>query len=203
MKTRQENSDNNPNPEITLTLREPSPQDNPQTLRDPALTRIQQLTVQTADVPEELDRPTIYSGLRVQSSFHLHSNHISNELLAAGSIPAEEALRFNTSLDAWCRTIPSYFQIEDTSGFLESPYRFAKSRLWWRIWNLKMILFRHIVLNLAIKRKQHPDTSVFETTGPDEKCRDLAVRAAHSTIVSVSEFIKQETMTRLINWYAT
>lgn len=60
-------------------------------------------------MPEESGTPTIYSGLKAQSAFHLQFNHISNCLLSS-SVSAEEALKFNEALDAWSKTLPPYFQ---------------------------------------------------------------------------------------------
>lgn len=139
--------------------------------------------------------------MKSQSDFHLYSNHISNRLLATSGISPEEALRLNHSLETWCETLPAYFKMTQDPVSLEPSYLFARSRLWWRIWNLRIILFRQIVLNRAMKRKR--DNLVTTSTDPDNRCRDLAVQAANSTIVSISQFLTQTPMTRLINWYAT
>ncbi|KID95655.1 C6 transcription factor (Gal4), partial [Metarhizium majus ARSEF 297] len=161
----------------------------------------EQLTPRTVDLPEESNQPTRYSGMKSQSDFHLYSNHISNRLLATSGISPEEALRLNHSLETWCETLPAYFKMTQDPVSLEPSYLFARSRLWWRIWNLRIILFRQIVLSRAMKRKR--DNLVTTSTDPDNRCRDLAVQAANSTIVSISQFLTQTPMTRLINWYAT
>ncbi|KAK9773180.1 hypothetical protein SCAR479_10097 [Seiridium cardinale] len=69
------------------------------------------LTPRTEILPPESSGPTIYSGLKYQSSFHVQSNHISNRLLSASGISREEALSLNQTLDSWSKTLPSYFQI--------------------------------------------------------------------------------------------
>ena len=152
-------------------------------------------------MPEESTQPTRYSSIKSQSDFHLHSNHISNRLLATSGISSEEALRLNQSLETWSETLPTYFKMTHDPVSLEPSYLFARSRLWWRIWNLRIILFRQIVLSRAMKRKR--DNLPVAPSDPDNTCRDLAVQAAHATISSISQFLTQTPMTRLINWYAT
>lgn len=153
------------------------------------------------DLPEESSFPTRYSSIKSQSDFHLHSNHISNRLLATSGISSEEALRLNQSLETWSETLPGYLKVTQDPVSLEPSYLFARSRLWWRIWNLRIILFRQIVLSRAMRRKR--DSIAASSTDLDNKCRDLAVQAAHSTISSISQFLSQTPMTRLVNWYAT
>ncbi|KAK2595638.1 hypothetical protein QQS21_006609 [Conoideocrella luteorostrata] len=161
----------------------------------------EQLTPRTVDLPEESNFPTRYSSIKSQSDFHVHSNYISNRLLATEGIRSEEAIRLNQSLEKWTETLPGYFKINEDHVSLDASYLYAKSRLWWRIWNLKIILFRQIVLNRAMSRKRA--TLPTRSTEMDNECRDLAVQAAHATISSISLFLSQTTMTRLINWYAT
>ncbi len=43
----------------------------------------------------------------------------------------------NQALDAWSLTLPPYFQLEQQPSSGEQWYLFARSRLWWRLWNLK------------------------------------------------------------------
>ncbi|TWU76249.1 lactose regulatory protein lac9 and GAL4-like protein [Metarhizium rileyi] len=161
----------------------------------------EQLTPRTIDLPEESEQPTRYSSIKYQSDFHLHSNHISNRLLATSGISPDEALRLESSLETWCETLPAYFKMAQDPVSLEPSYLFARSRLWWRIWNLRIILFRQIVLSRAMRRRR--GSLVTASTDLDNRCRDLAVQAAHSTIISIRQFLAQTSMTRLINWYAT
>jgi transcriptional regulatory protein GAL4 len=152
-------------------------------------------------LPEESDKPTRYSGIKSQCDFHVHSNHISNRLLAGSGVSSDEALRLNQSLEEWRKTLPSYFGLGLDVPVQYDWYLFARARLWWRFWNLQIILFRQIVLRRAMKRSQGSLPSA--SMEIDNKCRDVAVQAAQATIVSIHEFLGQVTITRLINWYAT
>ncbi|POR37840.1 Regulatory protein GAL4 [Tolypocladium paradoxum] len=160
-----------------------------------------QLTPRTVDMPEESNQPTRYSGIKFQCDFHVHSNHISNRLLAPSGVSPDEAIRLNQSLETWSKTLPAYFHLGKDEAARDGWYLFTRAKLWWRLWNLQIILFRQIVLRRAMRRTQ--DSHSTATTDSDNKCRDLAVHAAQSTVVSIHDFLGQVAMTRLINWYAT
>ncbi|CAN9288557.1 unnamed protein product [Alternaria sp. RS040] len=148
------------------------------------------LTPQTITLPTEVDEATIYSSLRAQSSFHLQTNHISNKLLAEPGLSAEAALALNSSVDAWTHTVPPYFQLSRAPSSSVQWYVFARSRLWWRFWNLKIIIFRQILLRRAIsERGQIPDQA---TQSTQEDCKRICLEAAHSTVVSIHQYAMQE-----------
>ncbi|KAI4960637.1 hypothetical protein J4E86_002262 [Alternaria arbusti] len=158
------------------------------------------LTPQTTTLPTEVDEPTIYSSLGVQSSFHLQTNHISNKLLAEPGLSAEAALALNASMDAWTHTVPTYFQLSHAPRSTAPWYSFARSRLWWRFWNLKIIIFRQILLRRAIsERGQIPDLAMQSS---QEDCKRICLEAAHSTVVSIHQYATQD-LNRLEGWYAT
>lgn len=158
------------------------------------------MTPRTKDLPQELEQPTLYSSLKVQSDFHLHTNHISNRLLADPGLAAETALSIGTAMDTWTQNLPLYFQLNAQILCHFRWYLFARARLWWRFWNLKIIVFRHILLRQAIAtRGQVPDSAA---SPEQEECKRICVEAAHSTIVSICQYSTQE-LTRLEGWYAT
>ncbi|RMZ71161.1 lactose regulatory LAC9 [Pyrenophora seminiperda CCB06] len=158
------------------------------------------LTPEMTQIPPEAEEPTIYSQLRAQSSFHIHTNYISNRLLAEPGLSAEAALALNTSMDAWTPTVPPYFQLSHTSHLTTRWYAFARSRLWWRFWNLKIIVFRQILLRWAIsERGQIPDQG---TQSAQEDCKRICLDAAHSTVISIHQYAMHD-LSRLEGWYAT
>ncbi|KAL6709123.1 hypothetical protein ACN47E_001939 [Coniothyrium glycines] len=158
------------------------------------------LTPRTASLPEESSEPTLYSSLRAQSDFHIHTNYISNRLLAEPGLSAEAALALNYSIDCWKLSLPPYFQLDIIPTNQARWYLFARARLWWRYWNLQIIVFRHILLRRAIsERGQIPDT---DTQSNQEECKRFCLEAAHSTIISINQYTAQG-LTRLEGWYAT
>ncbi|KAF1933328.1 uncharacterized protein M421DRAFT_415666 [Didymella exigua CBS 183.55] len=158
------------------------------------------LTPQTTELPIESTEPTLYSALRAQSDLHIHTNHISNRLLSDPGLSAEAALSISTSMDAWSQTLSTYFQPDHQSSCQHRWYTFARSRMWWRFWNLKIIVFRHILLRYAIsKRGQIPDPVA---QAKQEECTRLCIEAANATVTSIHQYAAQG-LTRLEGWYAT
>ncbi|KAF2126456.1 hypothetical protein P153DRAFT_378042 [Dothidotthia symphoricarpi CBS 119687] len=158
------------------------------------------LTPKTVELPPETNEPTLYSSLRVQSDLHRQTNHISNRLLADPGLSAEAALSINAQMDTWAQTLPLYFQPTYESPCRYRWFLFARSRIWWRFWNLKIIAFRHILLRRAIsERGQIPDQVV---QAKQEECQRICIEAAHSTILSIHQYSMQG-LTRLEGWYAT
>lgn len=158
------------------------------------------LTPKTTEPPFESPDPTLYSSLKVQSEFHLQTNYISNRLLAEPGLSAEETLALDKGMMAWEQTIPSYFQLHYPPSSQLRWYLFARSKIWWRIWNLRIIVYRHILLRRAIsERGQIPDQA---QQSSQEECKKNCLDAAHSTVVSIHEYSLQG-MTRLEGWYST
>ncbi|KAF2027454.1 hypothetical protein EK21DRAFT_114811 [Setomelanomma holmii] len=157
------------------------------------------LTPRTIDLPLESLEPTLYSSLNAQSEFHVQTNHISNRLLVDPGLSAETALSFGTTMDTWARALPSYFQPNIQPSCKHRWFLFARSRLWWRYWNLKIIVFRHILLKRAISSGAVSESSA---QLEQEECERVCVDAAHSTILSIHEYSMQG-LTRLEGWYAT
>ena len=103
-------------------------------------------------------------------------------------------------MNDWKVALPLYFQLHFQPTFLARWYLFARARLWWRYWNLQIIVFRHILLRRAIsERGQIPDT---DTQSNQEECKRFCLEAARSTIVSINQYATQG-LTRLEGWYAT
>jgi transcriptional regulatory protein GAL4 len=158
------------------------------------------LTPKTTDLPQEVDYPTLYSSLKAQSDFHLQTNYISNRLLAEPGLAADAALSIGHTMDLWTLKLPLYFQLNVQPTCQFRWYLFARARLWWRFWNLKIIVFRHILLRRAIaNRGQVLDSA---SSAEQDECKRICVEAARSTITSICQYSMQ-TLTRLEEWYAT
>ncbi|ORY55702.1 lactose regulatory protein LAC9 [Pseudomassariella vexata] len=158
------------------------------------------LTPRSTRLPEESSQPTIYSGMRAQCDFHVHSNYISNRLLSTAGVSMEEALSMNQALDSWSETLPPYFSLQSGSSSSEQWYLFTRSKLWWRFWNLKIISVRQLLLRRAMERNGKNFT--FAPNPLDDKCYDIGINAAHSTIESIAEFLGHAELTRLVSWYS-
>lgn len=144
--------------------------------------------------------PTIYSGLKAQSSFHAHSNQISNRLLSASGISKDEALALNQTLEVWSKSLPAYFQFLQEPMCNEQWYLFARSKLWWRFWNLRIILFLQVLLGRSIERGAISVQNLPKVL--DKTCRDICVESAHLSIVSIHQHLSQLVPSRLESWYS-
>jgi transcriptional regulatory protein GAL4 len=153
----------------------------------------------TSDIPPESDQPTLYSSLKLQSQLHLATNKISNRLLCAPSISAEEALTLNQSLLKWAAAVPGYFQLDQMKASVHHWYLFARSKLWWRYWNIQIILFRPILLRAAMEQIHGRD---FHLPPVYDQCKKLCLESAHRTIATIDEYIEQNFLTRLAAWYS-
>jgi transcriptional regulatory protein GAL4 len=109
-------------------------------------------------------------------------------------------MSMNRTLDAWTDTIPVYFRQDRYTGTNDTSILFAKHRLWWRFWNLKIILFRQFLLGRAVQQQKHPKRTALSDM--ETQCRDVAVSAASNTISSISNFLENAEITRLVTWYS-
>lgn len=106
----------------------------------------------------------------------------------------------DATLNTWADSLPSYFRPEYDASFAESTFLFTKSRLWWRFWNLKIILFRQLLLQRAVNKGK--GTLPTDDDPVDRRCRRIAIRAASATIESIDLYTKHGVMSRLVSWYS-
>lgn len=162
----------------------------------------QLLTPSTILAPTEQTEPTIYSSLIVQSEFHVVANSISNRLLSRPPVSASEALQLNTPLRSWEASLPNYFQFTAQLVSTDEWYIFAKAKLSWRLWNLRILLTRPILLQRTAQLHSLPGTPSYEDTNDAAICRKLCIDSAHLTICSIEDYVLHNTLTRLSSWYA-
>ncbi|KAG5807994.1 hypothetical protein H9Q74_014459 [Fusarium xylarioides] len=149
---------------------------------------------------EEVNRLTLYSGMKYQSDLHVKSNYISNRLLSSSCVAPEDALSMDITLDKWSSTLPEYLRLDYNVPSAEPAFYFNRLRLWWRFWNLKIIIFCQLFLKRAISRGNSSMT--IPANEVDERCMSIAVRAASATIESIDQYTKERQRTRLVTWYS-
>ncbi|SCV55564.1 GAL4-Transcription factor [Fusarium fujikuroi] len=158
------------------------------------------LTSGTKVSPEEVNRPTLYSGMKYQSDLHVKSNYISNRLLSSSCVAPDDALSMDATLDKWSSTLPEYLRLDHHVPSAELAFYFNRSRLWWRFWNLKIIIFRQLFLKRAIGKGNNSITVPVNEV--DERCMNIAALAASATIVSIDQYTTERQRTRLVTWYS-
>jgi transcriptional regulatory protein GAL4 len=161
---------------------------------------LQHLTPSTPKIPLEVNEPTLYSSLIAQSELHLIANHIFNRLLSSSEITASEALSFSSTLQSWEFELPWYFQREVSPVHWYDWYLYARCRLWWRYWNMQIILTRSFLLQWAMERR----SADLDTNNDTEQmeCRDRCIMNARLTIESIDDYVRNFSLTKLAAWYA-
>jgi transcriptional regulatory protein GAL4 len=109
-------------------------------------------------------------------------------------------MSMNRTLDAWTDSLPVYFRRDYYAGINDSSVLFARHRIWWRFWNLKIILFRHFLLARAVEQRKHSRGAALSDM--EAQYQDVAVNAASNTISSISSFLENAEITRLVTWYS-
>jgi transcriptional regulatory protein GAL4 len=166
----------------------------------PLLIIFKSLTPQTTVLPDEIPHPTSYTGLISQSLFHLATNRLHHRLISTPYPLAGELLSLNQTIESWEDSIPSYFQLDSLAIHANEAFLFSRYRLSWRSWNLQIILFRPVVLQLAARRKQSISNSAPETN-EELACREKCIQSAMATINSISDFVANGMVSRLSTWY--
>jgi transcriptional regulatory protein GAL4 len=164
------------------------------------LTCLKSLTPDTHILPDEIEFPTAYTGLISQSLFHLATNSLHHRLISTPYPLPEELLSLNQVIETWETSIPSYFQLSSPIVHANEAFLFARYRLMWRSWNLQIILFRPIVLQLAARRKQ-PEANHVSETSEELVCREKCIQSARATITSIADFVATGMVSRLSTWY--
>ena len=154
----------------------------------------------TTRLPADLLEPTIYSSLRAQAEFHIVTNSVSNRLLSAPTMSTGEALAANQALESWTTKLPPYLRVDQPNLYSHSWHSFARAKLWWRYWNLQIILFRPFLMRCANKEAKNDTGDVI--TPEEDHSRDICLSAAHLTINSIEEYMGQNAPSRLAAWYA-
>lgn len=153
-------------------------------------------------VPDEIALPTVYSSLISQSALHLATNPLYHRLISTTPPTVDELLSLQRAIDDWEQTIPNYFQLNNPDFNQQDWLIQARYRLSWRSWNIRIILFRPVVLRWAAKRwkvNQHEEEDIHDAK--EEQCRLLCLQSARKTITSISEYMANNVPARLGSWY--
>ncbi len=126
----------------------------------------------------------------------LHHRLISNP----GPTPSE-LVTLNCTIDAWEDSIPLYFSLDHPDIQKNETLLFARYRLSWRSWNLKILLSRPVVLQWALRMKNEEAMNSETETSEELNCRRICTESASATIASISNFMSTGIVSRLSNWY--
>lgn len=159
----------------------------------------QLITPMTSEDPGGSSGPTIYSSLIAQAQFHLATNGVSNRLLTAPAISAADALSLNDRFLTWAENLPDYLRMDFEGPDATTWIRFARHKLWWRCWNLQIIMFRPILLRNLMKRADKGKSE--QLADEEERCTQLCLQCVQHTIASISRYAIEAPLCRLAAWY--
>ncbi|KAH8703730.1 putative C6 transcription factor [Talaromyces proteolyticus] len=157
------------------------------------------LTPATTTLPPESNGPTQYTGLIAQTKFHLKTNHVYQRLISSPSITAEETKELHKYMEEWYNELPMY--LKGRSPNEPDWLALTRNRLMWRDWNMRMLIYRPIVLRWASERWTSTDSLDNQEDPAERECRLLCLQYARTSIMSISEFMENHMCTRLGAWY--
>lgn len=139
---------------------------------------------------------TLYTYLRVQSSYHLNTMGIYNRLIT-GTFPtaAELVALDDEGIGAWLSQWPHYYTSYPPAG---SKYALGVGISKWRYRNLRIVMYRPYLVRWALSSSPCDQQS-------SSSAENLAVfrclDAAKETILSVEEYWTSRPHFRLAAWY--
>ncbi|KAL3418309.1 C6 transcription factor [Phlyctema vagabunda] len=158
------------------------------------------LTTTTDSLPGEIEEPTIYSSLIAQSKFHYTVKGLYNRLISHPEPTAQELLDLEKPINTWEESIPSYFQTDSPGVQSNNSLLLARYRLHWRSWNVRIVLFRPVILRWAAKPWKS-NNNAFSETQDEIMCRQRCLENARLTINSISDYMLNNISSRLGTWY--
>ncbi|PWY82209.1 C6 transcription factor [Aspergillus heteromorphus CBS 117.55] len=156
------------------------------------------LTPVTTVLPAEVNEPTLYSGLIMQARFHLLTNSVYQRLISGPSLTPEETLGLQKPMEEWYSGLPDYFKQPPTP--VSDAFALVRNRLMWRDWNLRILLYRPILLRWA-SRRWTPNSAPEPEDPLEADCRMLCLRNARLSISSITDFVNNHVCTRIGAWY--
>ncbi|KAJ5085857.1 Lactose regulatory protein LAC9 [Penicillium argentinense] len=171
------------------------------------------LTVSATVAPESINAPTIYTNVRVQSQFHLLTNHIYNRIISKPSPSAKQVLEWDDFyMTKWLNLVPEYYKETAT---VPVRHQFAHAIMTWRYKHFRLIIYRPFLIQktLQIARPQTAYFNAFpippsniETSPASQPYIDLACercqKESHETITCIDKFWNSTAHTRMACWYA-
>lgn len=153
------------------------------------------ITPLSTELPIQASEPTIYSSLRLQALFHIFSNSIYERIISDPFPTTQELLNWDQEyLERWKSLIPPYFH-ED--AIVENCFKLAHCVIHWRYKNLRIIMYRTILLKRVLMTS---DTFRDEF---DSRAGEICLQECNSTIYSMYNFwLQNQSPNRRDAWYS-
>lgn len=169
------------------------------------------LTAATTLTPANINAPTIYTNVRIQSQFHLLTNHIYNRVISKPTPSAKQVLEWDDIyMTKWLNLVPDYYK---ETAEVPERYQLPHAIMTWRYKHFRLIIYRPFLIQKALQISQQQTVlpSTFSTpttpeTPSDQKYIDAAfercLKESHETVTSIDRFWISAVHTRMACWYA-
>ncbi|OBT38698.1 hypothetical protein VE00_10647 [Pseudogymnoascus sp. WSF 3629] len=154
------------------------------------------LVSDSAPYPPESEGLTLYTYVRIQSSYHLRTMGIYNRLIT-GSFPtaAELIALDDENIGGWIAQWPHYYTAFPPAG---SKHALGVGISKWRYRNLRIVMYRPLLVRWALSSSLYDQQASSSTESLAVfRCLD----AAKETILSIEEYWMSRSHFRLAAWY--
>ncbi len=146
--------------------------------------------------PPEVHGITLYTYLRVQSSYHLETMAIYNRLISDSFPAATELLDLDDEhIGKWLLRVPSYYVSYPSSGSRDA---LGVGITQWRYRNLRIVMYRPFLVRWALSPAPADREALLS---PENSAVFRCLDAAKETIFSIEEYWMSRAHSRLDAWY--
>jgi transcriptional regulatory protein GAL4 len=177
------------------------------------------LTASTLSSPGNVEAPTIYTSVRVQSQFHLLTTSLYNRIISKPFPSAKQVLLWDDLyMGRWLQLVPEYYR-ED--AIVPECHALSHAIMTWRYKHLRMVIYRPFLIQNALMSSRHessPGACSEDNTGNIDSKSDKGsyssssvyakvtcercLKESHETIRHVNKFWQTHAHTRMACWYA-
>ncbi|KAF2729908.1 hypothetical protein EJ04DRAFT_446274 [Polyplosphaeria fusca] len=155
------------------------------------------LTNLSHSLPPDADHVTTYTSVIMQSRFHLLTNEIYTRVITMPYPSATELLELDDRLTgSWEQSVPHWYR---PTVEVPQPFTTGHAVMWWRLRNLRIIMYRPYVMRRALQARSELQASIPQQA---QRAYDRCLDEAKDSIKAISEFWSTKSPTRLAAWYA-
>ncbi|KAM0552389.1 hypothetical protein ACHAPJ_007949 [Fusarium lateritium] len=151
------------------------------------------LTAASQSYPPESSQITPYTAVAVQARFHVAAHKCYEKIISRPFPTADELLHLDTEhIEPWRVSIPAHFSEQ---AVVPSRYALSQAVMTWRLWNLRIVMYRPFVIRFALKGRAGSNEA---STKAYRQC----LADAKSLIEMIANFWQHHEHNRLAAWYS-
>ena len=145
------------------------------------------LTASTLSSPGNVESPTIYTSVRVQSQFHLLTTSLYNRIISKPFPSAKQVLLWDDLyIGRWLQLVPEYYR-ED--AIVPERHALSHAIMTWRYKYLRMVIYRPFLIQNALMSSRHgssPGACSEDNTGNIDSKSDEGSYSSSSVYAEVT-----------------